>query len=571
MSDTQHNSAIGRILNWPQSGALNTRTLFCILWVLLFALYYPAAKAGFVTDFTGWLDQVRNHGFGEYINRTNFKAHSLYQFTQLMTFIFYKIFGTNPWLWHLLFITLHTINACLLFNFSTRLLDDAGVRNSKSIGLAGVLLFCVSPYISEVLVWEPSFHFLQGLLFILLILTWVQRYLHTGDKKYVLFACLIYALSLFSLEIFYITPWLVLTMVLFYRFIATHGKQYAGKAIQYFFVPLILLFVMRLVGYYMAYGEWVSRIGSGAVAGIKMNDFGKPAKYLFHLIFLGRFFPNDGKRDFYNFCDSSQGVMVFYGGVLLLIGFMIYKFRSLNANARVVLLFLVWTLTALALLVPLWFGDSLLVLFDRYTYFTAAFFYMLVAVAVSLIPMQYARILVIAVFALANLRFAIQVSRYWGKSEYTSTALLHNLPAPGNKTVILLNLPESIHGIPMIGSQKEGEFKLMHNLLLPERKLDNKIYDVLSYNMERPDNGAYVIVLNDSMVRVTLKQWGTWWWYEGKGGHSYENEDYKLNLIDAGHFYELTLKKPAANYLLLFQAVDKWVTVDMNKKQTEQY
>ncbi len=87
--------------------------------------------------------------------------------------------------------------------------------------------------------------------------------------------------------------------------------------------------------------------------------------------------------------------------------------------------------------------------------------------------------------------------------------------------------------------------------------------------MLTPDDGAYATVLNDSTVRVTLNQWGTWWWYEGKGGYSYENDDYKLNLIDQGHFYELTLKKPSQQYLLLYEVGDQWKVVDMSKKNID--
>ena len=127
-----------------------------------------------------------------------------------------------------------------------------------------------------------------------------------------------------------------------------------------------------------------------------------------------------------------------------------------------------------------------------------------------------------------------------------------------------------MHGIAIIGSEPESEYKLMHDLLLPESKIRNKVYDGLSYNMETPEDGANTKVLNDSMVRVTLNQWGTWWWYEAHGGRSYENEDYKLNMIDGGHFYELTMKHPASQYLLLYQVGDKWHAVDMSKRDVDQ-
>ncbi|MFI5196116.1 MAG: hypothetical protein ACHQD8_03435 [Chitinophagales bacterium] len=552
-----------------QNKPFNTGLLFCFLWVLMFTLYFPAAKAGFVTDFTGWLDQVKNHSFSEYINRTNFKTRSLYQFTQLATYLCYKLFGINAWLWHLLFITLHTINATLIYQFTRRLLDDTGVDNSATISFTGVLLFCVSPYISEVIVWEPAFHYLQGLLLIMVIMVWVQRFVHTGAKKYVWWACILYFLSLFSLEVFYITPWLVLTLGLFYRYNTSSGKKIFYKVVAYFFIPMLLLFFMRMGAYRLAYGDWVSRIGSDTVAKVQIESFGKPVKYLFHLLFLGRFFPNGVKENVYAFCDSVRCIVVFYSIIALICAYIVARFRVMGGKAKVLSLLFTWTLITLALLIPLWFNNMLLVIQDRYTYFTSPFLYMLPAILVSFISLQYLRIGIIAVYVLINLRFAIKVNRYWGKSYRVNHGLLYNLPDPGNKIVILLNLPESMNGIPMIGAGRESEYTQMHNLLLPGKKISNTL-DVLSYNMLTPDDGAHATVINDSMVKVTLNQWGTWWWYEGKGGYSYENSDYKLNVIDPGHFYELTLKKPAQQYLLLYEVGDQWKVVDMNKKNADQ-
>jgi hypothetical protein len=565
LKDTQ--TVYNNVLAQPKQG---TRMLFCMLWVFMFILYYPAAKAGFVTDFTGWLDQVKNHGFWEHINRTNFHAKSLYQFTQFNTYVFYKLLGIHPWLWHLLFITLHVCNACLLFKLCIRLLGDAGAENGNTISLWGVLLFCVTPYISEVVVWEPSFHFLQGLLLILLILIWTQQYIYTGQKKYALYACIVYLLSTFSLEMFYVTPWLVLTLALFYRFLPSFDKKAFSKVVLYFFLPMLLLFVLRFIAYRMVYGDWVSRIGSAAVTSVPLKDLGKPIKYLFHLLLLGRFFPDEFRNRIYGVCEALNVIIAFYGAIAIIFAFIIFRFRRMDGKARVASLLFIWSLITVMLLVPLAFGNQELVIYDRYTYFAGAFFYMLLAVMVAFIEFQYVRIGVIAFFALANLRFAIQLSRYWGKAERVDHALLTNIPPLGNKTLVLLNLPESMNGLPMIGSDKESEFKFMHNLLFPESKIDNTVYDVLSYNLLTPDNGAQVNVVNDSLLHVTLNQFGTWWWFAGKGGYSYENKDYRLNLVDPGHWYEITLKKPAKDYVLLYQVGDQWKVVDMNKKGIDQ-
>ncbi len=536
----------------------------------MFVLYVPAAKAGFVADFTGWLDQIKNHGFWEYINRNNFRVHSLYQVTQFNTWVFYHLFGIHEWPWHLLFITLHVINATLLFTFCKGILDDVGVENSREISFTGVVLFCVSPYLSEVVVWEPSFHFLQGLLMILLILTWVRKYLQTSKARYAVWAGIVYLLSTHTLEVFYITPWLVLTLAMFYRAAGKANNGVFLKVLLLFFMPELTMFGLRLIEFRVLYGGWVSRIGSDAAMGAPLTGLGKPAKYLFHLLFMGRFFSNDLKHKVYDLLDGTKCIVAFYGIVVLILGYIVARFRAMGGKGKVASLLFVWVLITFALLLPLWFGDLLLVIYDRYTYFTGAFFYMLLAVLAGFITIQYVRLAVVGVYALVNLRFAIQVSRYWGKSYKVNYGLLHGLPPLDDKIVVLLNLPESMHGIAMIGSEPESEYKLMHDLLLPESKIRNKVYDGLSYNMETPEDGANTKVLNDSMVRVTLNQWGTWWWYEAHGGRSYENEDYKLNMIDGGHFYELTMKHLSSQYLLLYQVGDKWHAVDMSKRDVDQ-
>ena len=532
-------------------------------------LYWPARKAGFVTDFTGWLDQVQNHSFREYINRTNFQAQSWYQFTQFNTWVFYRIFGLHEVAWHVLFVSLHALNVSLLYTLVRRLLADAAVKAAGTIAASGALLFCVSPYISEVIVWEPAFHFLQGLLLVLLILFCVQRYVATGQKWLAGAAVGIYLLSLFSLELFYITPWLVLSLGVFNRFLP--GREAMLKRVSmYFFLPMLLLFVLRFAGYRLAYGDWVSRIGSGSVVAMQWQWFGKPAKYLFHMLLLGRFWTFQQRHNIYSACDSWQGLVIFYGFVLLVFIAVTAWFRRMGGRGRVASLLSVWLLLALLLLVPLWFADDLLVIYDRYTYFAGGFFYMLLAVLVSMVSFRIVRVMLSGAFAILNFRYAVQVSRYWCKSYRIVSSLLHTQPDERSKIMLLLNLPQCMHGVPMIGAEKNSEYKLMHDLLVPGKLLTNTVYDVMAYNMLTPADGAHVTVINDSLVKVTLNQWGTWWWLETRGGYSYETTDYKLDLKDPGHWYELTLRRPAANYMLLYNVGDQWHIVDMNKKGIDQ-
>lgn len=556
--------------------AVSIKRLFVAVWLLLFVLYLPAAKAGFVSDFTGWLDSIKNSSFGDYINRTGFKVVSLYQFTQFVTWTYYQIAGANVWMWHLLFITMHAINASLVFKLCAGMLRDAEVENYELPSYVGVALFCVTPYVSEVIVWEPSFHYLLGMMLLLVIMILAKRFMFEPRLRYALAACAIYALSTHSLEVFYITPWFVLLLGVFYKYLAPQGKDTFGGIIVLFVIPMLFLFLLRLLEYRLLYGDWVSRIGSQTV--LEGAGWGKPAKYVFHLLFLGRYIPAEWhignvtfgavREHVYEWCDSTMGIVVFYTFCVLGFAWGAFRYKYMSGKAQVALILAAWAMIGLLLIMPLWFGDLLLVVYDRYTYFAAPFFFTFVAVCLMYIRSKSIRVLIVALLLFGNLRFSIQAVRYWWKAEKIITSLLQGLPAQDDKITVLLNVPDSMHGVLMIGSSGESEYKLMRNLLVPEKTMKGKVYDGMSYNMAAPEDGAHVQVVNDSTISVHLNQYGTWWWYNGLGGHDHENEDIAARITNDG--YELVMKKPAGEYALYFQVGSEWKRVDMSQTH-EQY
>ncbi len=553
---------------------LNTKVnrniaLFVCVWVLTFVLYLPAAQAGFVSDFIGWLNELKRNSFGSYINGRDFNVKSLYQVTQIITYVFFRLFGLHAWLWHLLFITLHSLNACILYVFFKTLFTDAGIQRAKEIAAAGVLLFCVSPYFSEVIVWEPSFHFLTGLMSILVILRLTQLYLQKSNPKYIWFALLVFILSTHAIELFYTTPWLVLALILFYRVGLQWDKVVCRRAVLYFFLPLLALFVGHLVEYRLIYGTWVAHIGYSVLTGIDVRILlSKPFKYLFHILFLGRFFTH--KALVYNFLSSYTGIAICY--VLVCTGiYAMIQAGKIDIKAKLCLLLLVWTGIALAIMVPLWFPEDFLIIYDRYTYMPCAFIYMLVPLLLSYISIRKVAMGIYLLIVLANLRFAIQVNRYWMKSAKVVNNLLDTYTPANNKIVLLLDLPEGLHGASMISARSDSSrFKLMMHLLRPGEPVTGEMYDVASFNTESPTDGVHVTIINDSTVRVTQNQFGTWWWYDGYGAINYENAAYRFNNID-GHKYNLVLKRPYKQYELKFNTGGVWKTADWSKKNMDQY
>ena len=238
---------------------------FAAFWGFVFILYLPAAMAGRVGDFPGWVTFLNSVKFTDYINRTGSGIPSMYQFTQIVTYVFYKLFGANAWLWHLLFVTMQAINALLLFRFTKALLNDTSARNATVTAFAGALLSCASPYISEVVVWESAFHYLLGLTLMLIILRCVQQYMILQHKKYLWWGGITFLLSSYSLEVFYLTPFFTALLAAFYYSAVGTDKKTFHKAAFFFLVPQLIIFAAHFAALHSLYHETVAHVTPASV------------------------------------------------------------------------------------------------------------------------------------------------------------------------------------------------------------------------------------------------------------------------------------------------------------------
>lgn len=547
----------------------NALWVFGVLWATVFVLYLPAAEAGRVGDFPGWVNFLNSVSFLDYINRKGSGIPSMYQLTQMITWVFYQFFGSNAWLWHLLYITLQALNACLLFLFFRRLFTNSGISGAPLISFIGAFLFCVCPHISEVVVWEPSFHYLLGLLFIVLILLNTQSYLETGNNRFALLAGIIFFLSTYSLEVFYLTPLFVLTLGLYYRGVLYADSSRIKGIIFRFLIPQVLLFLIHLALLHLIYHQTVAHIGAISLDQ-NVANFSKPLKYIYHLVFLGRYFPAPLRASVYDFCESRTGLVIMYLGLVAVVFGLGIWFKKMQNVAKATVLLFVWTTLCVGLIMPLWFPPTGFVIYDRYTYMADGFVYFFLVLWLWQLRSSIIFYPIIVIYILLNARFTHKVNSYWKQSAHIVNNLVKTFPNDPTKKVLLLSLPECLDGVQMVGTRDDGEFRMMYNATMPT-KLTNPVYDVEAFYMQSPNDGAHVTVTNDSTLVITLNQWSTWWLYYGLGSTSYDNADFKVNMKDEGHLYEVTLHHQATEYLLLYSIGDQWHKVDWNKKGEAQY
>ncbi|MCD6010435.1 MAG: hypothetical protein K0Q79_297 [Flavipsychrobacter sp.] len=549
-----------------QGWKFNKIAVFSLYWLLLFVVYLPTAGAGRVGDFPGWVEAITTKSFMDYVNRTGSGIASLYYFTQVVSYTFYQVFGANAWLWHILYITLQATNALLLFLFFSRLFANSSVNSALIAAFAGGVLFCLSPSISEAVVWEPAFHYLLGLLLMMLVLVCAQQFMITQKTSYALWGGIAFFCSTYCLEVFYLTPLFVLLAGIYYQLA---GRQVLKKLLLYFSLPQASLFAFYFILLRVLYHQTVAHIGSLALQP-NAATFSKPLKYLFHVLFLGRFFPQTTRAVVYRFCETGLALGIFYGLLALLAVLILTRYRKFTMQWQAAVLLLAFVLLSLGLITPLWLPETGLAIYDRYTYVLGAFVFMLMALVLANLLKKYIFIGAILVIALVNYRFLHKVNAYWRQSADVVNNLVATFPNDPSKKVLLVNLPECLDGVQMVGTRDDGEFRMLYNSVRTD-KITNEVYDVEAFYMRSPQDGAHVNVVDDTTVRVTLNQWGTWWIYYGYGATSYENKDFKVVMRDQGHWYDLILKHPASEYLVLYCVGRNWHKADLDKKGVDQY
>jgi hypothetical protein len=523
----------------------------------LFLLYLPAPQSGWVSDTLGWLDAVRHQSFWDFVSRKGFGVRSFYQLTQIVTWCLYQAFGSNPWAWHLLHLSLHALNATLLFTFLKRLVKDSGIEQVSFIAFAPSALFCCSPYVSEVIVWEASFHFLQGLLFILLQLHLLQRFLHTGQPRDAILAIILFSLSLFSLELYYIVPLLSLSLCLYYRLGLGWQKERTGKAMICFVAPQILALGLSLIAVRLFYHVSVGRLGNSLTEFPITYYLVKPPENLFHLL-GGRFLLADWRALAYHMCSSSVGAGLFYLSLAAMLFYILFRFRQLQPKGKLLSFFFIWLLLGIGLVSPLWFPEKFLITGDRYLYVLLPPFFSLIVLGLMRIGLSLGlQRLVLLVLVAVQCSLTLMLNNVWAKSTELTNQLQLKLTGSPDKVTILLNSPASLCGAAMIGAGMDDEALLMHNLLYPTQ-ITSPIRDAPAMHMLSESDSVKIEVLDPQTIRVSLLQPGSFWQYGSDVARSYANTEFSFRVDENHRAYTLELISHPSTYRLLYQQAGEW-------------
>lgn len=547
--------------------------LFLSCWLLVMLLYLPAWKAGFQQDFHGWLMMYTDLPFWDVINRKGAGIKSFYQLTQLQLYFWTWLFGIKPLPWFLLMTALHAWNGCLLRRFSERLFQDFKLPQAGKVALWGMLLFLISPAMTEAVVWKACYHYMIAMQIILWILIWAQEYLHSKNPRLIVYALGLFLLSTLTLELWFAIPWLVLVLDIGYRragFIApSRFKGLLGS----FFLPMLGIFIAYLCFYRIRYGMWLAH-GAYEVTGDASVPImaGRIWSYEAHLHLGARFWPHSIREFLYR--HIAEGPIGWPLALIAILGFAVYafiRFPKAGPGLRLTALFAAWALLMLGIILHYIPDELFLAANDRYLYATGMFQCMLVILLIALAFQIRASLqrIVLSLFILINIALTAALVWNWRQSAKIFWGIQYNYRWQEAPIVLLLNLPGIYNGVGIMNANPYEELT-DHLRIFYKNPPKGKIVAVASYNMEHNYDGAHVTVIDSMNIRVTLNQWGTWWWYVGRGMKEYENDYYTVRHAGDGRSYILHLKQRPNGLVILYSQGMQWREVDMEKKE-EQY
>ena len=519
--------------------------------VLVHLLYARTWRAGLVTDFTGLQDRIAEAPFVDFLHNFGFPA--LEQLTHGFHWLFYHAFGPSPLAYYFLHTSLHLLNGYLLYRLVRALAGVVRWSGAVPYAYLAALLFLLSPYQTEVVVWKVCFNYLASTALMLACLLAAIRYAAAGANR-ALLACFGWlTLAYFTFELALALPLLLVGIGLLVktekatpwrRVLLLGGGGLLSWGI-YFTLNRVLL------------GDWIGHYGAEVhLQTDPKNIFVNYEHYVTKFFAFSREWSGHYKAAWRQWLKAAPHWQLLAGAAFVLWGLAIFRYRKLAPPLRLATAaFGLFGLAALPV-INLYAAYILHVENDRYGYWPFAFFAIMLVGLAGALPRKVGLLLLVG-YLLLGTYFLHRTTTYWQAGAAVYDRLITTFPAAPDSTTYILSMPDNYRGTPLL-----KDFTKQHQILksaLHHRRgltFDAPLWQVASFNMETPTDR--VSVTSDSLrhLRVQFDQWGNWWWRNGIGAGNLTTPQYRWR--KDYHIYHLELFSPPTNARYLYTAGDQW-------------
>ncbi|GIV34918.1 MAG: hypothetical protein KatS3mg031_2453 [Chitinophagales bacterium] len=527
--------------------------LLILCWGITVLFYADTGGGGLVTDALGWFMQYEKMGWQGLVYSFDDKAlHHVYH---LVFFSLYKLMAFHASGWMLVMTFLHALNGLALYHVCAVLFRPLLPAGFRLAALAGSILFLVSPYQTEAVVWNACIHYLIATALLLTSLYAALQFLRRPLKRYLLIFYLCFLLSLFTLEIAFALPLMLVFLILLKPFPQLNALS-RSKACMLLIVPLL----MFLAGYFILnqifLGAWVGHYGADTHLNFSpqllSSNFGK---YLAKYLLLIQFFPYDIRQHIYTILEKYWWLLFL---ISLGIFMMIFFKPSCPASGKALTAWLVLFAIGLSPVLNLYFTDVVLIEGDRLGYFASAFFYPFIVLCVWTFLPRIKYVLLLLVVGVSAWCLNRNTSS-WAHGAKITSSLTESFRWYNAPHIYILNLPDNFNGAYMFRSF-DGTSALAEHLLLKKRKdLRGKITEIVNYNMVTPFDSVRAEALSEKALRVELAQWGNWFWRNGIGATAYRGNGFEFIPDEWLHAYTLEFDSvPDSDIRIIYQCGAAW-------------
>lgn len=535
---------------------------FISLFVISLFAYRNAMDVQVPTDSFLFMHTLQTYGAEGLMN--NFYDIGLTPVADSILFVLFKVFGTHTTGWFLAAIFFHSLNAFLIILVSFQLNEAFKLNCGRALAYAAGLLFLLSPFQTEVILWTPRIvNYSIAAAFILLAFHYMIKY--SRDKKNV---------QLLLLHFFFICAILSFETALCFPaipacyFVLLGFMKGSVIRVKFILSKILLPQAAILFFYFLTcklwLGEWILHYGASAHLSFSPALVaGTLVKYMAKFLLFYRYLP-DSRREFLHDIlqtdiTHNMTVWVLLSVSILLGAFLFIRLYRINKNGTFLLLLLF--LSFLITLVPVINLDTTFVgaiFTDRYGYLPSAFFYLFLATASYILLKRIWGLISCGLLVICCLCLSATIPVWKEASDYSKRLMANYAPFVSERTVFILNMPDNCDWIM---TYRNG---FTQGASLAFGKQPREIKEIAGFSMTSISDSVTVTYDGLKTLRVESMPRKKSFLYNGRWGKSLESADHILTFDEDLSSYTLTFKNGMpADASILYVAGDQWRKVKL--------
>ena len=534
--------------------------LFFFNFLLSLVMYLPTLHGRFVYDINSHFITYEKLGWAGLLN--DWGEHTIRWGIHLINFILWYFFGANDHVWFVVAIGLHTLAATMLYFLVVCWLIAADVKQAGQIAFWGMLLFLLSPYHTETIVWGATLFYLTFSVCLLSILFCYMLYVQTSKVVYLISLYFLFLYCAITFEVFLVIPFILVVLAILFRDSADYGLS-IGKFIRLFIIPQGMIVVLFFFWNKWLFGKWIGHYG----ANVHFNTdvfllSSNLTKYLFKFCYAHLFFSYSIRDKLYAYLEHHKLLWILIGtyGAFGLASVYVFMKTGQSKVMRAGIALLALFILTLAPVLNLYFSFNKDIEQDRYMYVPSLFFYPLSSLLffycfrrIAWVPILL--VLVVSVFFLhRNAMCWHEVGRINGK-------LVEGFKWGDAKRIFILANSDDFCGAYQMRDMPQSAFA---EILHVQRHIDiiPRSYDIMQYNMLQADDSCFHEIVDSSSIKLTFGQWRNWWWYKSFGASSYDSALYSVKIDEWAHSFTVHFKDKRPGDVYIYQACDQWVEIE---------